>query len=81
MPNGTIRDGVANTYANFCEREITLRDQRRFANCFQQFADSPSAKKCIDPYNGVDKLAPDAGERMCATIDKILQYSAREVIV
>ena len=63
-------------YANLCEREITLRDQRRFANCFQQFADSPSGKKCIDPYNGVDKLAPDAGERMCSTIDKILQCSA-----
>ena len=78
---GTIRDGVETLYANLCEREITLRDQRRFANCFQQFADSPSGKKCIDPYNGVDKLAPDAGERMCATIDKILQYSAREVIV
>ena len=35
--------------------------------------------KFLNIDNGIDKLVPDAGDRMF-TIDKILQYSAREVI-
>jgi hypothetical protein len=66
-------------YSNLCERELTRRDQRRFAHCLEEFAGSPRGQLCLGPFANVDPLSRDAGVTVCQAVDRLLQCSAREL--
>ncbi|CAD5214278.1 unnamed protein product [Bursaphelenchus okinawaensis] len=63
-------------FENLCEREITRRDQRKFAECLAEVADSSEGKQCLEVYKSVDLLAKNANEQVCSSVNEILNCAS-----
>ncbi|CAD5220407.1 unnamed protein product [Bursaphelenchus xylophilus] len=63
-------------FENLCEREITRRDQRKFAECLSEVADNTEGHKCLEAYKQVDLLAKNANEQVCSAVNDILNCAS-----
>lgn len=63
-------------FENLCERDITKRDQRKFADCLADVADASEGKKCLEPYKGIDLLAKNANENVCSKVNEVLNCAS-----
>ncbi|KAL3090211.1 hypothetical protein niasHS_006663 [Heterodera schachtii] len=66
-------------YDTVCEREITSRDQRRFGTCLLNVTESASIRPCLSSFRLVDLLGTDAGPRVCAAVNDLLQCAANTI--
>jgi hypothetical protein len=66
-------------FENLCEREITRRDQRKYAECLGEVADSEMGQACLKPYKNIDLLTKDAPQVICTTINNALSCIGSQI--
>jgi hypothetical protein len=66
------------SFIHFCV-QISARDQRQFGHCLLAVTEKAEGRKCLDQFRGVDLLGKEAGPKVCAGIDQLLQCTAKMV--
>uniref|UniRef100_A0A915EBU5 DUF19 domain-containing protein n=1 Tax=Ditylenchus dipsaci TaxID=166011 RepID=A0A915EBU5_9BILA len=66
-------------FESLCDREVTHRDQLRFAPCLSDYINTPAGKQCVEPFGSVDLLTRQAGTQLCPVVNTILNCSARAI--
>jgi hypothetical protein len=59
--------------------KISARDQRQFGQCLLAVTEKAEGRQCLDQFRGVDLLGKEAGPKVCAGIDQLLQCMAKMV--
>lgn len=64
---------------SICNREITIRDQKKFAMCLSEYTKSNAGLACISDFGKIDQLKKSAPSQMCDGLNNVMRCSTSEI--